>query len=160
VIPATNIVAIYGTGTDDDPLWSRPVVAFDDDGHALVLGDRGLVAAEALAGFQSLAKAVHNTVIPGAGWIAAVPLDDESLDDPTRFLHVPVVAWLIDDDGDGVALVARSDGTTGAWDGPVFHPDQVETEFELPVVPPVVPGAGFDPSTLRPRQRPERPDTN
>jgi hypothetical protein len=160
VIPATNIVAIYGSDTDDDPLWSRPVVAFDDGGRPLVLGDLGLVRADSLAGFQSLGKTVNHTVIPGAGWIAALPLDDEALEDATRFLQVPVVAWLIDDDGDGVALIARSDGTTAAWDGPVFHPDQVETDLEPPVVPPVVPGAGFDPSTLRPRHRPERPDTN
>jgi len=158
VIPATNILAIYGSDTPDDPLWSRPVVAFDDAGHPLVLGERGLVPAESIAGFQSLAKAVNHTVIPGAGWIAALPLDDESVEDATRFLHVPVVAWLIDEDGDGVPLVARSDGTTAAWEGPLFHPDQVEADVEPPPPPPPVPG--LDPSTLRPRQRPKRPDVN
>ncbi len=158
MIPATNIVAIYGSDTDDDPLWSRPVVAFDHDGRALVLGERGLVPAESEPGFHSLAKTVKHTVIPGDGWMAAVPLDDDSVEDARRFLHVPVVAWLIDDEGDGVPLVARSDGTTGAWDGPVFHPDEVEADLEPRPAPPVVPG--FDPSTLRPRRRPERPDAN
>jgi hypothetical protein len=144
VIPATDIVAIYGSDTDDDPLWSRPVVAFDDHGRPLVLGDRGLVPAESLGGFQSLAKSVRHTVIPGAGWIAALALDDDDLGDARHVVHVPVVAWLIDEDGDGVPLVARSDGTTGAWDGPVFHPDQVETDLEDPPAPPAVPG--FDPA--------------
>jgi hypothetical protein len=158
VIPATNIVAIYGTDTEDDPLWSRPVVAFDGGGRPLVLGERGLVAAESFPGFQSLAKSVNHTVIPGDGWIAALPLDDDFLDEATHFLHVPVVAWLIDEDGDGVALIASSDGTTAVWDGPIFHPDQVEAELDPPPVPPSAPG--FDPSTLRPRQRPKRPDAN
>jgi hypothetical protein len=99
-------------------------------------------------------------VIPGDGWFAALPFDEESFEDATHFLHVPVVAWLIDDDGDGVPLVARADGTTAAWDGPVFHPDEVDAELGPPASPPVVPGTGFDPSTLRPRQRPKRPETN
>jgi hypothetical protein len=159
VIPATNIVALYGSDTDVDQLWSRPVIAFDDDGRPLVLGERGLVPAESLDGFHSLATTVDHTVIPGAGWIAALSLDDdEEVDDPQRFLHVPVVAWLIDDDGDGVPVVARPDGTTAAWDGPIFHPDEVEVEVEPRPARPVVPG--LDPSTLRPRQRPKRPDSN
>ena len=162
MIPAPDIVANYGSDTDDDPLRSRPVVAFDDVGRPLVLGDRGLVPAESLAGFRSLAKALRHTVIPGAGWMATLaldgPADDGCLDTAERLLHVPVVAWLIDDEGDGVPLVARSDGSTAAWDGPVFHPEQAEAEVEPPAAPPAVPG--FDPSTLRPRQRPERPDSN
>jgi hypothetical protein len=160
VIPATNIVAIYGNDTEDDPLRSRPVVAFDDAGRPLVLGDEGLVPADRYPGFRSLAQTLRHTVIPGAGWMAAVPLGEEVDDDgdPTHFLHVPVVAWLIDDEGDGVPLVARADGTTAAWDGVTFHPDQVETDLDPPAPPPAVPG--FDPSTLRPRQRPERPDVN
>jgi hypothetical protein len=162
VIPATNIVALYGSETDDDPLWSCPVIAFDDDGRPLVLGERGLVPAESLDGFHSLANTVGHTVIPGAGWIAALALDDDDggdgFDDRRRYVHVPVVAWLIDDDGDGVPVVARPDGTTCTWDGPVFHPDEVEAEVEPRPARPVVPG--FDPSTLRPRQRPKRPDVN
>jgi hypothetical protein len=165
VIPATHIVALYGSDTDDDPLWSCPVIAFDDDGRPLVLGERGLVPAESLDGFHSLATTVEHTVIPGAGWIAAVAIDDDDrfdpgvgFGDPRRYFHVPVVAWLIDDDGEGVPLVARPDGTTATWEGPVFHPDEVEVAVEPRPPRPVVPG--FDPSTLRPRQRPKRPDAN
>jgi hypothetical protein len=123
-----------------------------------VLGERGLVAAESLGGFQSIAQTVAHTVIPGAGWIAALPLDDDSVDEARRFLHVPVVAWLIDHDGDGVPLVVRPDGTAGPWDGPVFHPDELEADVEPRPAPPL--GPGFDPSTLRPRHRPRRPDAN
>jgi hypothetical protein len=158
VIPATNIVALYGSDAADDQLWSRPVVAFDDAGRPLVLGERGLVQADSLAGFQSIATTVNHTVIPGAGWMAVLTFDDHDVDRAERVLHVPVVAWLIDDDGDGVPLVARPDGTTGAWDGPVFHPAEVEGDAEPRPAPPVVPG--FDPSTLRPRHRPKRPDAN
>jgi hypothetical protein len=157
VIPATEIVAVY-VGDAEDDLRSRPVVAFDDEGGPLVLGERGLVAADSLPGFRSLAKTVRNTVIPGAGWLAALPIDADTTEDATRFLHVPVVAWLIDDDGDGLPLVAGADGTTAVWDGPVFHPDETEARAEPITGPPTAPG--FDPSTLRPRHRPERPDRN
>jgi len=74
------------------------------------------------------------TIIPGGGWVAVVPLDDDDRN-ATSFMETPIVAWMIESDGTGVPVIADRRGSTKVFEGLVFHPDQHQRE-----VPPSVGG--------------------
>ena len=72
------------------------------------------------------------TIIPGGGWIAVVPLDEDD-HNASAFLETPIVAWIIEDDGTGRPVITDRRGATKVFDGLVFHADQHQRE-----VPPSV----------------------
>jgi hypothetical protein len=67
------------------------------------------------------------TIIPGGGWIAVVPLDEDDRAAST-FLETPIVAWIIEDDGTGRPVITDRRGSTKIFDGLVFHADQHQRE--------------------------------
>jgi hypothetical protein len=73
------------------------------------------------------------TIIPGGGWVAVVPVDDDDDREASAFLETPIVAWMIEPDGTGRPIIADRRGSTKVFEGLVFHPDQHQRE-----VPPSV----------------------
>ena len=67
------------------------------------------------------------TIIPGGGWVAVVPLDDDDRD-ATVFLETPIVSWMIEPDGTGRPVLADRRASTKIFEGLVFHPDQHHRE--------------------------------
>lgn len=131
MIPATDqyYIAVF-EGPDGKPSASRPVVAWDEDGHPMVAGERGLARAQTVAVEQELGtfSRVRRRVddlppyvaaVPGGGWM----IDQVQEDGTIR--TVPIVAWSIHQDGSAWAQVANQFGVTHAPVGKfrIYHPD-------------------------------------
>lgn len=90
-----------------DREWQKPVIAWDDNGNALVADhEEGALRAVSTAGnFVRLqeARGPAAGVIPGAGWRAVFGHGED------RGIH-DVLAWVIDQDGYGAALWADEEG--------------------------------------------------
>jgi hypothetical protein len=103
---------------------TKPVIAWDDDGHALVAGDRTLVRADSWTNFADLCEGTAKVIaaFPGGDWKAEFRNDDGSV------FSCPITAWVVKDDGDCTPLHADGEG----WcDNPseagnfvrLYHPD-------------------------------------
>lgn len=108
---------------------TKPVIAWSDDGRALVVNDDGrLVPADTWRNFHDVAPADPRVVaaVPGGGWIAEYANDDGSTHSS------PIVAWNVYEDG--TCIPVDTDGT-GACDEitslgnlhRIYHPDIPET---------------------------------
>jgi hypothetical protein len=103
----------------------KQVLAFDDNGEALVLTDDGLEPAHRQPGrFLGIMEpdTTFRTIITSGGWRARVTLHDGSA------YVVPLVAWAIDDHGWGVPIITDADG--GAQ--PLQPKDYARVELEHP----------------------------
>lgn len=107
MIPATRpYVATYRhIGKNGNTYYTRkPVIAWDDDGRALVCDDENtgrLVPADHYTNFaeiQASEETKYVAAIPGGGWRLAWKNEDGSE------LIEPVLAWIIGADGEGRAL--------------------------------------------------------
>ncbi|WP_055558781.1 hypothetical protein [Streptomyces luridiscabiei] len=92
---------------------SKPVIAWDDEGQALVVDERNgrLVPANNGRTFTGLSEGRHPVVaaIPGGGWGARYKSDDGS------FTVDPLVAWTVRSDG---TLAPVDTDITGVCDDP------------------------------------------
>ncbi|MFI6530170.1 hypothetical protein [Streptomyces uncialis] len=90
---------------------SKPVIAWDDEGQALVVDERSgrLVPANNGRTFTGLSEGGHPVVaaIPGGGWSARYKNSDGT------FLVDPLVAWTVRSDG---TLIPVDTDTTGLCD--------------------------------------------
>lgn len=112
---------------DGRTYWtSKPVIAWDDEGRALISNGRGqLVPAIGYDSFRHVEEDASGYVaaIPGGGWQLAWKQDDG-----TEFLD-PVVAWVINRDGWARAVSVDSNGDSEIVerhgdDGPRFIPPE------------------------------------
>jgi hypothetical protein len=101
----------------------RPVIAWDDDGHPLVVGPQGLRRAEDLGRFVRLFEnaAPVLSAIPGGGWLI------ECTDDEGVTWTDPIMAWTIHADGTAIPIGVDSDGVTddatqGLASYRIYHP--------------------------------------
>lgn len=140
MIPATQpYVARYSyTATDkngdkQDKVASRSVVAWDNDGRALVADDRGsLVPAVALAGFQYVEEDDDRRVvgvIPGAGWQMVWQLGT-----PDQYVE-PVLCWLAYANGDVKPAGVDEDGYSETVDEFHTRPKVYPPNVEIPAAP-------------------------
>lgn len=95
---------------------SEPVVAWDDDGYALIARDDKsgrLHRAANFSNFAGVAEAggYYVGAIPGGGWQVAWPEDDGS-----EYIE-PVVAWVLKSDGTMEAVSVDSEGTVESVHG-------------------------------------------
>lgn len=140
MIPAgPNLMAVF-EGPDGKPSASRTVVAWADDGHPMVVGERGLLRAEALAvnedvgQFRRVKPRMDElppviAVIPGGGWL----IEYEMVNGTTSI--EPVVAWTFTSDGVGEAQVSNGGRICQEPIRPfrIYHPDQNGTKPKGPV---------------------------
>lgn len=110
MIPATTNVECQFEGDRGDGTkyryTSNPVIAWDDDGTPLVLGDGALVSAERYRNFIGLVEADAPVVaaLPGGEWRA------EFKDDDGTIHSTPLLSWNVRADGTATPIVAGSDG--------------------------------------------------
>lgn len=124
MIPAKDgYVAAFNPGTSD--YRAHPVVAWNDEGEPLIVGDTGLVRAWNLPGFHGVVQRPESTVVsavPGGGWlIDCVDQDGDTWTDV-------IVAWSVHADGSMAPLGTdregvTSDATEGLADYRIYHPD-------------------------------------
>lgn len=119
MIPAHGHLAWFG---DTKCL---PVVAWDDDGHALVSDGKGaLVRASSFSDFDRVegTSGVEEHAIPGGGWFAEYRIPGQIR------RKAPVVAWQINELGFGVPLVAGRTAVLRPGEScevlRVWHPDE------------------------------------
>jgi hypothetical protein len=110
---------------------TKRVVAWDEDGHPLVIGgdSYSLVRASGWSNFHDVVAADPPVVaaLPGAGWRAEFRDDDGSLD------SVPLTAWLVYADGNIKPADVESSGeaddpTTVSNFVRLFHPSEEAQE--------------------------------
>ena len=114
--------------------WShKPVIAFDDDGHPLVVGDgerdRSLVRADVYANCDGVGDDPYPSVIallPAGGWRVVW-----SQEGGTEWSQ-PLVGWALRADGSVVPLDTDATGSVeelGSLHGKyrIYHPEQRET---------------------------------
>lgn len=108
------------------PVDHVPIVAWDDEGHGLIMAERKskLVRAKDEPGFQGIYPDAVATVAvtPGAGWLI------EYRDAEDVVTTSPVIGWAVQADGNGFALDVAEDGNcvcAGLKKGfrRVYHPD-------------------------------------
>lgn len=140
MIPATQpYVARYSytttgkTGDKQDRVTSRSVVAWDEDGQALVADDRGrLTPAIGLAGFQYVEEDDDRRVvgvIPGGGWQMVWQLGT-----PDQ-LAEPVLCWLAYANGDVKPVGVDEDGYSETADEFHTRPKVYPPNAEIPPAP-------------------------
>jgi hypothetical protein len=133
MIPADpNLMAVF-EGPDGKPSASRTVVAWADDGHPMVLGERGLLRAEALAAnedvgqFRRVRRRTDElppcvAAVPGGGWLVDTWWEDGAC------TTAPVLLWTVHSDGSVVPVDTDFHGVTSSALGAgersyVYHPD-------------------------------------
>jgi hypothetical protein len=139
LIPApAGIVARYRHEDDGRVHFTeKAVIAFDDDGYALVISDKTgqsagrLVRADTYRNFSSLSDnpeyADYMTLIPAGGWRVELTGKDGS-----RWSE-PLVGWALNTDGTVVSLSTDSTGSVDDFDlyvkdgYRIYHPDQWDT---------------------------------
>lgn len=133
MLPAHGYVALYEhqrtvpDGAPQSVETTAPVVAWDDEGHPLVVRDGRLQGADSRPGYVGLraARAPAVAVLSGGGWRAEFRNDDGTT------TSRPLLAWTIRADGSCSPLDAdtlgRGDDPTGnAAFVRVYHPDADE----------------------------------
>jgi len=114
MIPATpGAVAVFHVEGDT---YNEPVLAWDEDGHPMVIGDGDvLIRARQRDHFDHInadATAPPTIIAATPGWWAKLWTTNDL---------VPVVAWIIDWRGDGTAIVLVNNRTRTLW------PDEEES---------------------------------
>ncbi|MFD3424095.1 hypothetical protein [Streptomyces decoyicus] len=109
MIPSKDGYFALYTNSDGRSVRSRPVIAWDDAGDALVVGSHGLKTAGSIAGFSGVTRHAVPLVaaVPGGGWF--VDCTDEDGNSWTD----RVVAWGIQADGTARPITTDPDGNTG-----------------------------------------------
>lgn len=108
-------VAVYKSSSSSRTSHNeRPIIAWDDDGNALVVEDHSgeLIPARLLGGIGMFAgvriepreEGPYIGVVPGQGWFIRTRHDDGAIEDTA------VVAFAIRADGTGDPLMATADG--------------------------------------------------
>ena len=105
---------------------TKPVVAWSDEGHAMVLDtfEGKLVRADQLKNFDSVReeKPGPASMIPGGGWMYEFT-DEDGITERVQ----PVVAWVVSDEGNIVPCNLADDGIYASELGGdgfrVYHPD-------------------------------------
>lgn len=103
---------------------TKPVIAFDDEGLALVLGDGRLVPADSYSNFANVIEddPGHVALIPAGGWRVEFTSEDGSK------YREPLVGWSLTAGGDVEPLFADADGLVNDFhrysgEYRIYHPD-------------------------------------
>jgi len=127
-----GIVARYkNPARDGHPVrhTERPVIAFDDEGHALVLGNNGLVSASWHGNFDRLSDEPDHgdylSLIPAGGWRAEYAGKDGS-----RWSE-PLIGWALKPGSIIVPLATDSAGDVEDFESyggeyRIYHPDAAQ----------------------------------
>lgn len=130
MIPARRGLSAYFRKNGGGGLSEKEVMAFDEEGYAMVLGDKGLERAARFSNFDSLDQAIedaylYENLIPGGGWMVRYFWDNPVSGEPER-ADTPVVAWAQTISGSIKPLVFDLD-MAGLDEVPsnatVWHPD-------------------------------------
>lgn len=124
--------AVYTHTEPEKHTTTKDVVAFDEDGLALVLGDRGtLVPATSYTNFKEIREPGDSDqlwgyieqVIPGGGWMERYTWTNES--GTLVYADQPVVAWALTSGGSLEPIASDSEGLTDriSANAVVWHPD-------------------------------------
>lgn len=138
MIPADRSHYAVYENTEGERTAARQIVAWDDDGHPLVVGALGLTRAEECGNFRRIR---HDTApivaaIPGDGWLI------ECTDDEGNTWTDRILAWTVHADGVASPIGTDSEGVTddathGLAKYRIFHPDAVKpTTASAPVIHP------------------------
>lgn len=134
MIPANGAQYVNYTTDQGLPGPIRQVLAWDNDGHPMVLGSHGLERAADLGPIQRVRQDTAAVVgaVPGGGWFIEYQ-DGEGAKQVT-----PILAWTVHADGSANPLTADQDGltddaTSGLTSYRVYHPEESYTLQELPV---------------------------
>ena len=105
---------------------TRPVHAWDDDGHAMVLWHGTLQRAQSLEGFSEVRdRREIVAVVPGGGWMTEWQDPGEG-----KAFADPVVAWAVYSDGQALPIDTDSAGealpmSVTSKNRRIYHPDQL-----------------------------------
>lgn len=120
----------FASYTENGKHRSRKVIAWNDDGHAMVAGRAGLVPAHTLPGFETLYEKGDErvlTALPGGGWMV-----DWKNDGDDEWTTTPVLLWAVHADGTASPMDADHYGETGnamsADRCYLYHPDHDRPE--------------------------------
>ncbi|MFJ6792035.1 hypothetical protein [Streptomyces angustmyceticus] len=143
MIPSTRShYAKYETA-EGRPSATRPVIAWDNDGHPMVVGSLGLVRAEECGNFVHVDEyeAPIVAAIPGDGWLV------DCKDTEGNTWTDRILAWTVHADGTATPLTTDTEGVTGdatkgVGEYRLYHPgttEQAKTGHKS-TSPSVVPG--------------------
>lgn len=134
MIPANGAQRVFYTNDKGLPGPIRQVLAWDTDGHPMVLGSRGLERAADLGPIQHVRQDAAAVVgaVPGGGWFI------EYQDDEGTKWTTPILAWTVHADGSATPITSDQDGltddaTSGLTTYRVYHPEESCTRQERPV---------------------------
>ena len=135
-VPRAHVAVYHGPGAKHPEL---PVIAWSDDGVPLALDPETghLVHATDIEGFSQILETSARTIIPGGGWLVTYGPGDDGGEPQT----VPVVAWVIDQDGNGYPVATNENGDldpVSAMTGQpcrIHHPDMSPAEQPLSRAP-------------------------
>lgn len=126
MIPASPGYSASFHKTDKHMPHDLPVVAWDNDGNALVVDEAEghLVPANRFSNFDGLTYDAnhHIGLIPATGWKIRWPKHEHQPEDITD----PLIGWAIRADGTGVPLAADNNG----------YIEPVETQFNPEIIRP------------------------
>lgn len=141
MIPADGEHFAQYTREDGQHGTSQKVIAWANNGDAMVLGEAGLVPAQNLPGFQRIYRGVNASpivgAIPGGGWLV------DSLMDDGEWVTAPVLAWAVHADGTASPIDTDYAGETGdaraAERCYIYHPDHDDPEARKNIGAPPAP---------------------
>jgi hypothetical protein len=133
--------AVYSHEKPHAHTTTKDVVAFDDDGQALVLGDRGgLVPATSYTNFKDINEPGEyenryevEHMISGGGWMARRYWDDKE-SGKRVYADEPVVAWVVSPGMTLTPWTTDQEGDCSAISGDttIWHPDESAPPWAWP----------------------------
>jgi hypothetical protein len=134
MIPANGAQYVSYTTGKGLPGPVRQVLAWDNDGHPLVLGTAGLERAANLGSVDRVRQDAAAVVgaVAGGGWLI------DYQDDQGNKWTTPILAWTVHADGTASPIGTDRDGVTGdVTDGlseyRIYHPHETHTPYTEPV---------------------------
>ncbi|MFJ1536361.1 hypothetical protein ACIOFV_50160 [Streptomyces mirabilis] len=134
MIPANGAQYVSYTTDKGLPGPVRQVLAWDEDGHPMVLGNVGLVRAANLGSVDRVRQDAPAIVgsVAGGGWLI------DCQDDQGNKWTTPVLAWTVHADGSATPISTdregvTSDATEGLSKYRIHHPDESHTPHKEPV---------------------------
>jgi hypothetical protein len=135
MIPANGAQHVHYTTDQGLPGPIRQVLAWDSDGHPMVLGSHGLERAADLGPVERVRQDAAAVVgaVSGGGWVI------EYQDVEGAKWVTPILAWTVHADGSATPITSDEDGltddaTSGLASYRVYHPDESCTRPEPPAV--------------------------
>lgn len=131
MIPANGEYFAAYVRQDGKQAPALEVIAWHDNGDAMVVGKTGLVPAQSLDGFERVYRSEHNSrvvaAVPGGGWRV-----DWKSEGDDGLATSPVLFWTVQADGTATPVDVDIYGETGSALAAdkcyVYHPDHDDPE--------------------------------